>query len=117
MLKSVYDDIKEDGGSVSVVYTTKSMRDPVTEVVTSGTPLTFETYGVKESFEISEIDGENIKVGDVKMLIPAYGFTFDFGEVFRLCKVVENSKEWTVVNVNKTQPGDTVLLYTAQLRG
>lgn len=117
MLKSVYDDIKEEGGEVTVVYTTKPTLNSLTEVLTAGTSTSFQTYGVKESFELKEFDGNNIKYGDIKMLIPQYGFPFDFEELFNLCEITIGSKNWTVVFVDSLKPGDTAYLYTVHLRG
>lgn len=76
-----------------------------------------ETITTKCSFinyEVNEIDGEKIKVGDKKVLANAIDTKGQNLEDFE--EIQDGGTTWRVKKVNTVQPADVVVMYEIQVR-
>ena len=112
---TVYKILKKQGFALKV-------RVPGSSGVFNSTTLVYDgatadsdidTYGIKASYSIREIDGTIIQSGDTKLLFPAYGL----GTVTPDNTIVIDSVEINVINVKPIDPGNVTLLYECQTRG
>jgi hypothetical protein len=86
----------------------KPWRPDASDATEQGAKAVFLDYSIKE------IDGTNVLMGDQKM----YASPLALGEFSPAVGdlVVDGSVTYTIKNVKPLQPGDTMVLYEAQLR-
>jgi len=111
--KSAYDDIKENGTSIVIRQHTPGVYNPITEVATGATWASNPTYGLFTGYSDRFIDGERIKVGDMRLLISSYGLsiTLDEGD-----EIVAGGVTWKVQNPNPIAPSNDPIIWKAQVR-
>lgn len=104
--------IGDFGASLSVERDSEGAYDPATGV-TSDSTTTFTSKGIVSSFSNSEIDGTNIKVGDLSVFVKSKpsGWVPEIRD-----KVTINGVEYFIVNVQPLSPGGTDLAYQIQIR-
>ena len=108
-----YESIKDAGASIQVQRVTKGAFLPATDTYASSTTATDSTYGVFTNYKHSHIDGTRIKVGDMKLLIPAYGLaaTIQPGN-----QIIHGSDTWEVKDPGMVAPNGVPIIYKAQVR-
>lgn len=105
--------IERFGGPISIVATNPG-TDPVqTWKPTFNSPVTDNAKGVFTSYEQKFIDGTIIRQGDQKVLFSPIGLTVAPDLVGYIQRGAE---KWNVVVIEIINPGDTVLIYKAQVR-
>jgi len=68
-------------------------------------------------YEQKEIDGTNIKSGDKKVLMFAKGVKYQPNTSDQIVELPKHGgKTWNIVDVDKLQPGEEVVMYTLQVR-
>ena len=77
----------------------------------AGTPTQYAGYGVKTSFQLSDIDGTQIKKGDVRVVITA-----DFPEPMDDDKFLFDGLYYNYIKHEKIMPGPIVIGYIVQVR-
>lgn len=88
------------GAPLTLSRTVKGPRNPDTGATTDVT-TTYPGSGLRESYEQSDIDGTNIKVGDVKFIVsPVQLNSLDMPQAAPQDKVTFDGKIYTVVQVN-----------------
>ena len=105
-----FDKIKKYGSAIMVTHSGKKEYDKETNTyVDNGT--TVLGVAVLRNYLQKDIDGTNIKVGDVQFIASLHGRPFANDEI------VFESKKYTVVNVTVLAPdGKTDIFYTIQAR-
>lgn len=102
------------GKSVTFETVSGGSYDPLTRVVTGGT-MTPVVKKVTPPYEFKNylIDGDNIRVGDLQIDLPASGLTFtpERGWI-----VVIDTVRYTVIKVSPVYTGEQIALYNLQLR-
>jgi len=110
----LYEDFREEGFPMTV-RVPGSPGEYVAEIAgyVGGTDaVDYSTYGIKANYDISQIDGDNIKQNDIKLLFPAYGLpAVTTDNQILIGGVIQN-----VVNIKVVDPGNVTLLYEAQVR-
>lgn len=101
--------IAEKGRTVTLRRAGDIVYDPATDTMTSSQTDT-SVKGVFTSFKQSEIDGTLILRGDKKLLLAA-GIEPQGNDV-----IVDGTTQYRVVEIMAVHPGDTVILYTLQVR-
>lgn len=96
----------------SVVFTRKttSIFNPV-KGRNNTTTSTFSGNGAAFDYNRSEIDGEVIQRGDIRLILEATTTAPALGDT-----AVIDSVTYRVMNVKPTSPGGTVVMYEVQLR-
>lgn len=98
------------GQSVTFTRTTSTSFDPVTGVDTV-TTSTFSGYGAAFDYRNSEIDGERVQRGDIRLLVEATDTAPIIGDM-----VTVDGVDYRAMNVAPSSPGGTPTHYTVQLR-
>jgi hypothetical protein len=83
--------------------------DPVTGVTTSGTPQTYRPKGIFQRIRQDLIDGTRIKAGD-KVIVVA-DFTPELSD-----KVEISGNQWSIMEIIRAEPGDTVIVSFVRIR-
>jgi hypothetical protein len=111
---SAYNDIKEDGFAITVrVPGSPGVFSPTTLAYVGATAnVDYSTYGIKKEFSIKQVDGTIIQQNDVLLIFPAYGLP----DVTTDHQILIDSVVQNVVNLNSVEPGNTPVLYKAQIR-
>lgn len=108
--KRAYEKIKQYGSPVTVKRAGKKEYDKTTNTYTD-TGVEYTGYAIQSSFDQKNIDGTNIKFGDILLMctlngVPMSNDTVTFG-----------SKMYTVITVDVLSPdGATNILYNIQAR-
>ena len=104
--------LRENGQAITFSYTTGAVINPATgEVTDAGTTATVTGYGIATNYQNTEIDGESVLAGDLRLIAnnvatePEPDWT-----------VSVNSKTWRVMNVQPVNPAGTNVIYICQLR-
>lgn len=74
---------------------------------------TQRVYAVFTEYNVRLVDGERIKVGDIKALVPSRDLKFTPNTRDR---VVDGSKTYSVVDTKETKPGPLSIIFELQLR-
>jgi hypothetical protein len=98
--------LTEFGQTITLERTTGKSTDPVTGIITGGTPDNQETVGVIKPYKQSLIDGTVIKAGDKEAILSP--------EVEPLMTDTINGMQ--IVNIDEINPAGTVLAYKLQVR-
>lgn len=89
-----------NGAELTLSHTVKGPRNPDTGASTDVT-TTYPGSGLRETYQQSDIDGTNIKVGDVKLIVsPAQLTGADMPQAAPQDKVTFDGKVYTVIQVN-----------------
>lgn len=104
--------IDKYGTSISVERDTEGSYDPATGTAAE-TSTTFTSAAVISSFKKSDIDGTNVLLGDLMLLVKASSGGW---EPTRKDKVTIDGQEYFVVNFNPIKPGGTDVIYEVQIR-
>ena len=112
--KSVYEDFKADGFEITVrVAGSEGVWSDTTMSYTGATADTdHTTYGIKDNYYIREINGTIIQQNDTKLIFSAY----DLPELTTINEILIDSVVQNVVTIKKIDPGNTAVMYEAQLR-
>lgn len=105
--------INKKGRTVTLsnkVVTTPDPAEPWNK--TPGTDVTEDTKAVIMKYELKEIDGELVKVGDMKALVPY----IEGVDVKNFDTLIDGSETWKIKKVTPVQPGDTLIFYRLNLR-
>ena len=102
--------IKQYGSAIMITHSGKKEYDPATDsYIDNGT--TVLGVAIQRNYQLRDIDGTNIKVGDVQFMASLHGKPFVNDEI------IFESKKYTVVNVTALAPdGKTDIFYTIQAR-
>lgn len=100
------------GQDVTYTDSVKGTYDPVTNTLISQ-KQEYVVKGVRMNYALSNIDGESVKQGDIRLLLEALDLpiTPKPGD-----KISMSEETWEVISLLSTQPGDTVVYYELQLR-
>ena len=107
-------EVKDKGRDVTLQYVTAGTYDPATDDISGDSDTNATVRMLQLNYKKSEIDGTLIKSDDVMGLLANDSLT---REPENGDKIIDNSVTFTIKNVKKVQPGDTILLYRLQLRG
>jgi len=102
-----------NGGSLMIAGD-PDIYDPITETGGS-TSVSFPTYMVLTKYSDYFVNGQNIKTGDRKGIIPFKGMTFDLSQGDKI-KVTGSNASWIVHNPGDVAPDATPIIYEAHLR-
>lgn len=105
--------IADKGRLVTLVYKTQGEYDPDTDDAPENESNSQSIKMVATNFNKKDIDGSLIKDGDKLALIAPYGLTRAPAVDDQ---IQDGGETYTIKNVVTIQPGDTVLLYKAQIR-
>jgi len=110
-----YNDIKEDGFSVTVrVPGAPGSFNPETmEYDGAVSPVDTTTYGIIGSYRSYEIDGTLIQKGDYRLYVPAQGLP---SEITPDHEIKIGSDVQDVVSIKKINPGNVIVGYELQVR-
>lgn len=105
------------GAELTLIRTVKGSRDPdtgaATEVVTN-----YLGSGLRETYQQSDVDGTNIKVGDVKFLVsPVLIDKTDMPQPASTDKIRFDGKVYAVVQVNPWNYAGLAVGFEVQARG
>jgi hypothetical protein len=107
--------IDKNGRLVKFVNKSKLLADPDKPWGESKTGSTsFAMICVFTDYESKELDGDNIKAGDKKLLANAIDNGTNKIEDFEF--VEDGDSTWRIKSVQPLQPGDTIVMYEVQLR-
>jgi len=107
--------IDKNGRTVKFLRNSRQLADPSKPWgSTRGTKESFDMKCVFVDYEISEIDGEKIKIGDKKLLANAIDNKSNKMEDFEF--VEDGDVKWRIKKVNPIQPGDLIVMYEVQIR-
>jgi|GEM_PF-2801149 len=112
---SIYNDIKSEGFAVTVSLPgSPGEFDPDTmEWVGKTDPVNVETYAIRKEYDIREVDGTIIQIGDCLLVTPAYGLPTDLDTTYQ---VLIGSDTQEVINIYPLSPGNVPLLFNIQVR-
>lgn len=79
----------------------------------AATNADYTIYAVREEFNTREVDGENIQVSDLKLMVAASGLTVT-PRASDL--VLDGSTSYRVIDVKTLMPASTPILHTLQVR-
>lgn len=78
------------------------------------TEVTFSTKCAFIDYEIREVDGDQIKIGDKKLLANAIDNGTNIVEDFDTVR--DGITSWRIKSVKPLQPADTIVMYEIQVR-
>lgn len=112
--KAVYEDLKEEGFSITVrVPGSPGTFNEETLAYTGSTANTdYTTYGIKKKYSLNQVDGKIIQRKDTRLIFPAYGLP----DITPDHQILIDSVVQNVVNIDPVEPGNVALLYEAQVR-
>jgi len=99
------------GQSLTFTRPVTSSFNPATGVDTPATPITYSGYGAALNYNKSEIDGDLIQIGDIRLLLEATSTAVEMGD-----PVPIDSITYRVMNIRPLSPAGTVVAYELQLR-
>ena len=106
--------IAEKGRSIEVLSPgSEQVYDPLTDEFTAGVDTSVTVKGVFTQFSTKDIDGELVLRTDKKVLIAAASLP---RAPSNEDKIKDGEEIYRVINTEITKPGDTALLYMAQVR-
>ncbi len=117
-----YDDIAETakdliedfGGPITLRRIGETTPDPAKPWEKKpGTIESFSLRGVKSNYRPQLVDGTRIKAFDQRLILPAEGLDLDPAETYEADIAGET---WRVLDISRSQPGETILTYFLQLR-
>ena len=111
--QDAYDMILENGTTVIIKKFTEGTYSPVSDSFSGATWTNYSHPGLLSRYKQADIDGDNIKKGDMKILIPAHGLSV---EVEEGDKIYVLSKNWLVIDPGTIQPSADAIIYKAQVR-
>lgn len=111
--QTAYDMIVENGTTVVIKKYTEGIYSPVSDSSSGATWTNYSHPGLLSRYKQGDIDGDNIRKGDMKVLIPALNLaiTLEEGD-----KVTVLNKDWLVIDPGTIQPSADPIIYKAQLR-
>ena len=122
-----YNDIKEDGTTVTIRSKTIGTYNPVTEATSGGGTTEYPTYClVKDFIDASNDmvmslallhDKTSIKKGDRLLIVPAYGLPdLSNPAIKQEFDLVYGGNVHTILSVQSVEPGGTAILFKVQAR-
>lgn len=102
--------LTDKGQAVTINRETSTSFDPVTGIDTV-TPSSFSGVGAVFDYHRSEIDGNLIQKGDIRLLLNAVTT-----EPLTDDEITIDGETYRVISVKPTSPGGTVVMYELQLR-
>lgn len=102
--------ITEFGQVVTVTRNTVVSYDPVTSNTTTSTS-TYSAYGVPEEYSNNQVDGVNVLVGDIRLLVGGITAEPNIGDVVSLSSI-----DYRVISVGREVLNGEAVLYYLQLR-
>ena len=88
------------GAALTITRTVKGQRDPDTGA-TANIVTTYPGSGLRETYQQKDVDGTNIKAGDVKFIIsPVQLDGADMPQPSTVDKILFDGKTYSVVQVN-----------------
>ncbi len=102
--------LKDKGQLLTISRETSSGFDPI---LSDNTVLasSFTGYGAAFDYRKSEIDGEIVQAGDIRLLLNATSIPPEINDT-----VAVNGGVYRVMAVTETSPAGTPVIYTLQLR-
>lgn len=116
--KDAAKEIKANGYALTISKRGGSTTDPQTLKVTS-TPINIETFGLNVAYSVRDIDGTNVKQGDIRVMTSALDKTGAViakptsGDVFK----ITGQKDRSIVSVEQEGPDGEAIFYWLQVRG
>lgn len=107
--------VEKFGADAIISRSTGGTYNPVTFVTTGATVTSDTTKAVVEEYRAHEVDGETIRYGDKKILIPLSDLT-------NLSAPVPNDTisilgaTYRIINVEGVSSGDAIVAYSVQAR-
>lgn len=111
--RQAHEDLIKDGRMVIVRRETKGQYDPATGKKPAGAITDWHLPAVFSEYTQRDIDGTNVRVGDARVILSAYGGPAD---LLTTDRIIDGSRTWTVVNAGRTAPGEVVIVWRPQLR-
>jgi len=102
--------IKKYGTKVTFTAKTSTGFNAATGIDTT-TSVTFTGYGVKAKFDKSEVDSESVLFSDIKLLLEETSVVPVIGNTCKIGSIV-----YRVMNIEKIDPADEIIIYMVQLR-
>ena len=90
---------------------TNSVTGEVTYTAPTSSPTTYTGYGIRTSFRVEEIDGTNIKRGDIRLVLSTELPEPQTGDTFTM-----DGKTFNYVSHESKAPAETELVYIVQVR-
>lgn len=103
--------LADKGQAVTFSRTTGATYSPVTGAHTGGTPTSFTGNGAAFDYNKSEIDGETVQAGDIRLMLEATSAAPQIDDTATVDGV-----EYRVMSVFESSPGGVVTHYEVQLR-
>lgn len=107
--------IRKFGQSVELTVFTQQADPTQPFNGSAATPQVLLGQAVFTDFDMKDVDGTVIRMGDQKVLLAAKDFTVD-PDTQSFIRRTDESQKWTVVKVKRINPGDTKLLFILQVR-
>ena len=107
--------IDKNGRLVTFIKNSRTLLDdskPWGE--SKGSQITFDTIASFVDYEVNEIDGVKIKVGDKKLLVNAIDNGAHILTDFEY--IQDGQIQWRIKNVNIIQPADIAVMFEVQVR-
>ena len=95
------------GKDVTLTREVASSTNPVTGIVTPGTPITITGKGIDRDFNTAEIDGSAVLRGDKQLILADASQEPLMNDVYG---------DYRVINVQEVTPANTTIIYRLQVR-
>lgn len=107
--------IDKYGANVSIIRDSLGSFDPATQTTSPNTVLSDNVKAVITEFKSHEIDGDNVRYGDKKVLIPILGLN-NLSEIVPSDIIELNSKRYSVLKAEAIMGGDSIVSYDVHIR-
>jgi hypothetical protein len=111
-----YNAIKDAGATLSLKVSTLGTYNPATDTFSTLSTY-YHTFGVSKDYKQEEVDNTQVKYGDKRYIVPAYGLPrFDQYVNTNTVNIELNGQVLPVFRVKTLEPGGVALLYYFQVR-
>jgi len=103
----------DDFGKPTTLQRTSTTYDPGTGTTTE-TTTDYSVNGVLEAYSENRIDGTLVKVGDMRLTVPARDLAVTPDQT--VDRVIIDGTQWSIVNIGRLYSGAQVATYEMQVR-
>lgn len=101
--------IRDKGRSITIRNINNGTYNPLTNSFTGAGTTETSVKAVSSEYKINEIDGEIVKHGDKKFLIPASA------QISKNDIIIDDG-EYSVIDIEVVKPGDSAVIFIVQAR-
>lgn len=107
--------INKYGTDITITRPVVASFDPATQKATAGTPLTDSIKAVLEDYKAHEVNGDTVRYGDKKLMIPKSDLT-NLSEPAPNDTIDALGTVFRVISVDGVSSGDGIVAYRVQVR-